>query len=107
MNQFLKRKQKEAKKQEEPVVEVSEHLIADEPTTEEVEALAEPLVTELNHVAYDLYYDEVAREFKAAEIRYNPVTGDCKITNTYQAPRQVGLVANNQKSALKTILKVK
>jgi len=63
--------------------------------------------SELTHEGYDVFLDKDKRSYRVAVFKYNPETQEVKLTETVPVQRIIGLQTENQKRALKTLLKRK
>ena len=104
MNQFEKRKAKaeEAiKAKREKTRESVEETVIEQP----VEAVTPVVETTLTHIGYDITLNPETNKHQAIVFNYNPITRDVKIIDIVPIQRQVALMYDNQKHALKTLLK--
>ncbi len=89
-SQFEKRK----KKTSEDLTKLVEEKIA--------EIRAAPAV-EFTQTALDIYSPNGGKDYEVAEISFNPVTREAKVTEIYTISRLVALTGLNQKTALNTL----
>jgi hexokinase len=118
MNNFLKRKKKEAKKSE-PVKEMvpataeksvpGNLLNPIEPETEkeivfvQERGPADNTPRELPNTAYDIFYSEEEKRHKVIIFKYDPKSGIAQVDAIKNIGRQIALQYDNQKTALKTL----
>lgn len=114
MNQFAKRKLKEAadllkKTTTVESVVISQEKLEDLTVTEiyDLPPLEIKPETVLNHEAIDVYSSDGGRTYYLASIKYNVETGEAKVVETYTLPRVVALAAKQHKVGLKTLKKIK
>lgn len=103
MSSYLKRKEKEKAKElaklAQETVDIAKDLV--KPRTVELP----PAV--LSFKAYDIFHDPVSKKHKAAVISYDPVSGVAKVEVVKEISRSIALLFENDKKALKTIIKEK
>lgn len=113
-SQFFKRRLKESKEQEVTVASSQEPAIAAEEISDvpdEVNGnVAEPTMPEVantgyTQTSYDIFIGPDGRNHLAAVIRYNPITLEATVETVMPVSRQVGLVYQNKKDALASILR--
>lgn len=113
ISQFIKRqkKQQAPESTQELAVDASpEPITVEEVAPDEVvieqhpEAVTGPVYT---HMANDVFSMDGNATFGVAEIKYNPLTGEAKVTATYNVSRLVGLSYAPGKAALDKMKKEK
>ncbi len=56
---------------------------------------------------YDVYSPDNGKNYRVAEIEYNPETGEARVKNTDKLSRLIALTYSNHKDALRTLKKNK
>jgi hypothetical protein len=88
-SQFLKRQEKAVEQQETP---------------EAAEPVEAPASIEL--LAYDVFYNEAEKLYKIVTIKYDPVTLTASVQSVSKVGRQIGLVHEQNKKALRTLIRI-
>ena len=111
MNQFEKRKAKAEqaiKEKRDKTRESNEENLINSPLINEVAPISSENSStndELTHTGYDITLSPNGRTFEAIIFKYNPSTRQVRIEEILPIQRQVALMYDNQKHALKTLLK--
>lgn len=104
-SQFLKRKLKS--KEQEPEIQPTEpsDAIVDTPEIDtSPESLPEVnLSPDYTQTALDIYTPDGGKNYEVAEISYNHLTKEAKVTATFSISRLVALTYQNQKTSLNTL----
>ncbi len=74
------------------------------PNTPEV-APVDATVPVMTHTGYDVFLGPDNRTYQAITFSYNPTDGSVIVTDMKPVSRQVGLIFQNQKRALETLIK--
>lgn len=96
---YSKRKSKE--KVVESVVQMTNPII-DHPKDETASKK-----TSIEYTGYDIFSPDSGGHFFIAELKYDPSTGEARVTDTYEVSRLIGLQFAGQKTALGIIKKTK